>query len=184
MPVEVRGFKETLKALKNLQPDIEKNLNKEVRAFVVPVVRHAQGFVDRSAGGLTNWTVVGSAKKFASSEPAIRKGFPKFNASTVKRGIRFSTKPTSRNRNGFISIYRIVNSNPAGAIYETAGRKLSNNSNSARPNFSKQLGGMTGADKMRGRLIYKAWNEDKGRAQTNVAKAINTTLLKFARTVK
>ena len=184
MPVEVRGLKGALRALKNLEPDVEKNLNKEVRAFAAPVVRKAQGFVENSAGGLTNWTVAGSAKKFKESQPAVRKGFPKFNASTVRRGIRFSTRPTQRNSRGFVSIYRIVNSNAAGAIYETAGRKNANHGKSARPNFAAQMGGMAGRDMMRGRLIFKAWDEDKGRAANNVIKAVNLTLTKFGKTVK
>ena len=184
MPVEVRGLKGALKALKNLEPDVEKNLNKEVRAFAAPVVRKAQGFVENSAGGLTNWTVAGSAKKFKESQPAVRKGFPKFNASTVKRGIRFSTQPTRRNPRGFVSIYRIVNSDPAGAIYEWAGRTNANKGKSARPNFAASLAQMQGQGKLRGRVIYKAWDEDKGRAANNVIKAVNLTLTKFGKTVK
>jgi hypothetical protein len=183
MPVEVRGLKESLRALKNFQPDIEKNLNKEIRAFANPVIRNAQSFVDSSAGGLTNWTVGGSAKKFKESQPAERKGFPKFNASSVKRGIRLSTKPTQRNKNGFISVYRIVNSNAAGAIYETAGRKNANHGKSARPNFSNAIGEMAGREKMRGRLIFKSWEENKGHAQGNILKAIDKTLMQFHRTV-
>lgn len=184
MPVEVRGLKESLKALKNLQPDIEKNLNREVRAFAAPVTRKAQSFVEQSAGGLTNWTVAGSAKKFKASQPEERKGFPKFNASTVKRGIRLSTRPTQRNRQGFISIYRIVNSNAAGAIYETAGRKNANHGKSARPNFAAAMGGLAGKDMMRGRLIFKAWDEDKGRAQGNILRAVDKTLMQFQRTAR
>ena len=183
MPVEVRGLKEAKKALKSFNPDIEKNLNKEVRAFAAPVVRKAQGFVENSAGGLTNWTVAGSAKKFKESQPEKRKGFPKFNASTVRRGIRLSTKPTRRNNQGFVSIYRIVNSNAAGAIYETAGRKNANKGKSARPNFAKQMGSFGGRDMMRGRLIFKAWDEDKGVAQGRIVSAVDKTLRQFQSTM-
>ena len=184
MPIEVRGLKGALKALKNLEPDVEKNLNKEVRAFAAPVVTKSKGFVDSNAGGLTNWKVAGSAKKFKESQSIIRKGFPKFNASTVKAGIRFSTQPTKRNPRGFVSIYRIVNSNPAGAIYEWAGRTNANKGKSARPNFAAALSGMQGEGKLRGRVIFKAWDEDKGRAANNVIKAVNLTLMKFGKTVK
>lgn len=183
MPVEVRGLKEAKKALKALDPDLEKNLNKEVRAFAAPVVRKAQGFVDITAGGLTNWIVAGSAKKFKESEPEKRKEFPKFNASTVKRGIRLSTKPTRRNNQGFVSIYRIVNANAAGAIYETAGRKNLNKGKSARPNFADQMGSFGGRDMMRGRLIFKAWEQDKGQAQGKIISAVDKTLRQFQSTM-
>jgi len=184
MPVEVTGLKESLRALKKFEPDLEKNLNRQIRAFAAPVTRKAQGFVENNAGGLTNWVVGGSAKKFKESQLEKRKGFPKFNASTVKRGIRLSTIPTRRNRAGFISVYRIVNSNAAGAIYETAGRKGGGTGKSARPNFARQMGTLSGRDNMRGRVIFKAWEEDQGKAQGNILRAINFTLLNFKRGTK
>ena len=184
MPVEVRGFKEAKKAFKAFQPDLAGNLNKEVRSFAQPVVRQAQGFVESEAGGLKNWVVGGSAKSFAASKPKERKGFPKFNASTVKRGIRFSTAPTRKNPNGFISIYRIINSNPAGAIYEWAGRNPPSSKKSSRPNFARQLGSMAGTGQMRGRVIFKAWDEDKGKAQSRIISAVDKTLRSFQSTMK
>lgn len=179
MPVEVRGLKEAKKALKAFEPDLAKNLNKEVRAFAAPVVKHAQSFVEPSAGGLTNWTTKMAPKK--SDEP--RKGFPKFNLAIVKRGIKFSTAPTRKNSRGFVTLYRIINASAAGAIYETAGTKNYNSKPSARPNFSKQLGSTYGKDKIKGRLIYRAWDEDKGKAQGKIVSAVDKTLREFQSTM-
>jgi len=172
MPVEVRGLKEAKKALKAFEPDLAVNLNKEVRAFAAPVVKEAKAFVDATAGGLTNWQTKTMPKKGETA----RKGFPKFNASMVKRGIKFSSAPTRKNSSGFISLYRIINASAAGAIYETAGTKNLNSGKSARPNFSKQLGSTYGREKLRGRLIYRAWDEDKGKAQGRIVSAVDTTL--------
>jgi hypothetical protein len=199
MPVEVRGLKETLRALKNFEPDVEKNLNKELRAFAAPVVKKSKGFIV-APSGLSNWSVAGSAKSFKQSNPEVRKGFPKFNVSTARAGIRFSTKPTKRNSQGFISLYRIVNSTAAGAIYETAGRKNPGGqpwnpsssskkySHSKNPNagrhFINSLGALEGRGMMKGRSIFKAWEQDQGKAYGGIIKAVDSTLRSYERTAK
>ena len=179
MPVEVRGLKEARKALRSFAPDLEKNLNKQVHAFAAPVVNEAKGYVQASPGGLTNWIVGGSAAKFKKSTESKKGSFPKFNASEVKQGIRFSTAPTKRNSKGFISLYRILNSSRAGAIYERAGTVNKNHSKTARPNFNEQLGGYVGKPHMQGRLIFKAWAHDQGKTTGKVAKAVDDTLREF-----
>ena len=201
MGVEVTGLREVVKAFKTFQPDIQKNLNKEVRAFAAPVVNKAKGFLEASPSGLSNWAVQGSAKKFKESQPEQRKGFPKFNASLAKRGIYLRTKPTKPNRQGFVSIFSIVNTDPAGAIYETAGRKnpsgqpwagrkKSGNhkySHSLNPrageHFIKSLGSLEGSGMMRGRVIFKAWNENKGKAQGKILLAVDKTIKDFQKVV-
>ena len=37
MPVEIKGLAETLSAMRKFEPDLAKNLNKEVRSFLTPV---------------------------------------------------------------------------------------------------------------------------------------------------
>jgi hypothetical protein len=68
----------------------------------------------------------------------------------------------------------IVNKSAAGAIYETAGRK------NAGGNFSPRLNGdLKGRDKMQGRAIFRAWDEDQGKTQGAVIKAIESSATKF-----
>ena len=42
MPVEVKGLDEVLKAMRQFEPDLAKNLNKQVRAALAPVQKKAR----------------------------------------------------------------------------------------------------------------------------------------------
>jgi len=199
MPVEVKGLEQTLKAIRQFEPDMAKNLNKEIRAALTPVQKKAQGFVPDLVSGLSNWGFSSNSKKITSQSSAFAQQghFPKFNSSIVKRGIKIFLGKTRPNRNGFSTFYRISNVTAAGAIMETAGRKSGSfgqpwNPASASHNVShsrnpkagawfiahmpeKQLG----AGKMRGSLIYRAYDQDQGRALAQTMKALDTTILEF-----
>lgn len=209
MPVEVRGVKELKRALGSYEPDLKKNLNNEVRAFLTPVVKSAKAYVPNTRSGLSNWFIK-PQKKITKKTSAFRRGsFPFFNANQVKSGIKAQLSPTKPNRAGFITNYAIVNTSAAGAIYETAGRanpggrptsheitigkrhnggrKINvhstkdsqSNNPGAGLHFINSMAMMKGKDKMRGRLIYKAWAENEGRALKDVIRAVEKTAVQF-----
>jgi hypothetical protein len=70
----------------------------------------------------------------------------------------------------------IFNKSAAGAIYETAGRK-----SGMIGKFSPKLGGhMKGNNpKNRGRVIFRAVEEDQGKAKAYIIKAIETAAEKL-----
>jgi hypothetical protein len=118
--------------------------------------------------------------------------FPKYNPALISKGIGFSTGVTKKNKNGFNSMAKIYNRTAAGAIYEQAGVKNPQGqpwvgpngpagnrySHSRNPRAGEQFIGalppLSGSLKGRGRLIFKAWTADKGRAEGIVNKAIST----------
>ena len=199
MPVEVKGLDETLKALRQFEPDMAKNLNKEIRAAMTPVAKKAQSFVPSEIGGLSNWGFSSKGKKITARSSAFAQvgRFPKFNSSIVRRGIKITLGATRPNRNGFITFYRISNITAAGAIIETAGRKSGSRgqpwdptdsdhdvSHSRNPNagawfISHMPQHLVGQKNMRGRLIYKAFEEDQGKAKARVMKALDKTIEDF-----
>ena len=200
MPVEVKGLDETLKALREFEPDLAKNLTKEVRAALTPVQKKAQGYLPDTLSGLSNWAFSAKGRKITpqSSAFAQRGHFPKFNASIARRGIKVLLGRTKPNNNGFIAIYRISNTTTAGAIFETAGRVNPNGqpwdptssskrySHSKNPNAGKHFiesiaGDMEGKGKGRGRVLYKAWQQDEGKALAQTMKAIDETVAMFTR---
>ncbi len=200
MPVEVKGLDEVLKALRQFEPDLAKNLNKQVRAALTPVQKKAQEYVPDSLPGLSNWQFSSKGKKINKATSAFAQvgHFPKFNQSIVKRGIRVMIGKTRPNNKGFTSFYRISNTTAAGAIMETSGRanpsgqpwnpasgshKYSHSRNpEAGLHFINSMGGrMQGSGKMRGRLIYRAFNEDEGRAIATTMRAVNMTIAVFQR---
>jgi hypothetical protein len=97
-----------------------------------------------------------------------------YDPNLAKRGIRYKTSPSRTNRKGWRSLVSILNTSAAGAIYETAGRK------NPGGNFSPRLSGeLKGQDKLKGRGIFRAWNEDQGRTQGVIIKAIENSAAKF-----
>ena len=200
MPVEVKGLDEVLKALRQFEPDLAKNLNKQVRVALTPVQKKAQGYVPDSLPGLSNWTFSSKGKAITKNSSAFGQvgHFPKFNQSIVKRGIRIMIGRTRPNSKGFSTFYRISNLTAAGAIMETSGRAnpagqpwnpasgSRNYSHSRNPgaglHFINSMGGrMQGTGKMRGRLIYRAFNEDEGRAIASTMRAVDMTIAVFKR---
>ena len=169
MPVSVKGGIELRKALRNFAPELGKETQKEIASYLKPIVKEARGFIP-SQSPLSNWAREGGK-------------FPVFNASIVKRGIGYKTTPSKANRRGFRALAQIRNRSAAGAIYETAGRRSPGTKSSSRPNFAEAMGPLTGTSKDRGRLIFRAFENDKGNATKAVLKAIDNAGKTFNRMV-
>ena len=191
MQIELRGNADLRKALRRFAPDLEKSLKVEMKRGLAPVAKAAKGFVP-SQSPLSNW----AGRSFSEGT------FPIFNASTIKAKIGYTTATSKPNRQGFSTMARVFNDSRAGAIYESAGRngpqgqpwvgpkgpagkKFSHSRNpQAGEQFIAALPPLSGSLKGRGRLIFKAWSLDKGRAEGIVNKAITTAeqeLLKRSR---
>ena len=181
MRIEVEGVKETRKALKAFAPDLSKQLDIELRAALAPIAKKARGFVEADSP-MSGW----AGRSFSEGR------FPTYNARTISSGIGFSTKAGKTTRSGFTSNAKIFNKSVAGAIYETAGRKNPNGqqwvgaksggsskgvSRSVNPRAGEQfisnLPPLVNSTKGRGRLILRAWAQDKGKAYGAAIKAID-----------
>lgn len=175
MPVEVKGVIELRKSLRKFAPDLAKGLNKEMGAALKPIVRKSRSYLPTNEQVLSNW--VGSAGRSEGK-------FPQYDAPIAKRGVTYKTSPSKANRRGFKSISRIFNKTAAGAIWETAGR-VTPNSVFVRNLQAKSPSQLRGQDKMRGRGIFRAWEEDQGKAQDGVIRAIERAKALFeARGIK
>ena len=198
MPVRVTGLIALRKALNAYAPDLAKELTAEITQSLKVIQKSARGFVpDKSPGGLYNWNENRSGKKITAKTSMFRtfntegrvRMFPLYDAATVKRGIVYRTGYGKPNSRGFRSLFRVRNNSAAGAIYETAGRKNPNGdpkSKSNNPNAGArfvQQGALYGRKKagqdMRGRLIFRAWEQDQGKQLDSIMKAIETTRVKF-----
>jgi hypothetical protein len=187
MRIEINGVKETRKAIRTFAPDLNKELNKELRKALAPIAQKAKGYVEVTPP-MRGWT----ARSFSEGK------FPPYSAGTIKSGIGFSTKAGKTTRSGFTSNAQIFNKTMAGAIYETAGRanaegqpwvgakaggaskKVSRSVNPrAGAQFIANLPELTSSLMGRGRLIYRAWAEDQGKAYGAAMTAIDTADRKF-----
>jgi hypothetical protein len=168
MPVEVRGGLALRKALRNFTPDLAKQLPTEMALALKPVVKAARGYAPAQGQILSGW----------QPKESVTARFPTYNAALVKRGIGYKTTPSKPNRRGFRSLARLFNKTAAGAIYETAGRKTPDSTFVKNLN-NKYSSTMKGDGKMQGRVLYRAYEEDQGKARTGVLKAIEKTKLKL-----
>lgn len=185
--VEIRGNADLRKAMRRFTPDLEKALKKEIAAALRPVVKQAKGFVPSEAP-MRGW----AGRSFSEGT------FPTYNASTIKSGITYKTTPSKINSNGFSSMARIENRSRVGAIYESAGRanpngqpwvgsksgsrsnKVSKSNNpKAGQQFIQNLPPLVSSLKGRGRLIYRAWAGNQGKAEGATMKAIDKALTQF-----
>jgi hypothetical protein len=185
MQIEIRGNIDLRKALRSFAPDLEKQLRKDLAAAMKPVVAKARGFVPAEAP-MSGW----APRSFNEGR------FPTYNQSTIKSGITYSTGPSKVNPYGFSSMATITNKSAAGAIYETAGRngpqpwvgpkaggtskKVSRSVNpGAGAQFIENLPELTSSLKGRGRLIFKAWAQDQGKAEGAALTAIDKVVRAF-----
>jgi len=163
MPTEVKGADKLRKALKQYEPDLAKETTKELGNLLKPIAAKARGYMPAQSP-LSGW-----------ADRSFNEGrFPTYNASIAKKGITYRTSPSRPNNRGWRSLVSLLNKSAAGAIYETAGRK------NPGGNFSPRLGGdPKGQGKMQGRGIFRAWNEDQGKTQGAVIKALEGAAAKF-----
>jgi hypothetical protein len=181
MLIELRGNADLRKALRRFAPDLEKALKVEIKRGLSPVVKSAKGFVP-SQSPLSGW----GARSFNEGS------FPTYNANVIKSKIGFTTATSKPNARGFTAMASVFNNSRAGAIYEGAGRngkqgqpwvgpngqagsKYSHSRNpKAGQQFIAAMPELSGSLKGRGRLIFRAWADNKGVAEGIVNKAITT----------
>jgi len=199
MPISLNGVEPTLKAMRKFDGDLYKEMNKEIKAAMITIRDKARGDVPIPYPSyLYNWAKgnKSSAPKVFNTSGRVR-AFPLYDASEVKRGIVYRQGKSRVNRAGFAARYYVANNSAAGAIYETAGRKSgadgqnwvgpkgggrdvsrSNNPEAGRI-FIGSMGPLYGKGKDRGRLIFKAWEQDHGKAYIGVIKAIDKATTTF-----
>lgn len=186
MRVEIRGNADLRKAMRRFTPDLEKALRKEIGNALRPVVKDAKGFVP-AISPMSGW----AGRSFSEGK------FPTFNAGVIKAGIKYSATPSKINDQGFSSMASVQNNSRVGSIYEGAGRANPNGqpwvgpkgpasnrySHSRNPKAGQQfianLPPLVGSLKGQGRLIYRAWANNKGKAEGAVNKAIDTAITQF-----
>ena len=163
MPASVKGAVKLRKALRTFAPDLAKETQKEVAGALKPMTKTAKGYFPDDGQVLSGWLArEGSQAKF-----------PSYNARIVKAGVGYKTSPSKPNRRGFRSLARVFNKSAAGAIYETMGRKTPS-SRFVQNQSSKYGSFMKGDGKMEGRALFRAYEENNGKARDAVLNAIKS----------
>jgi hypothetical protein len=163
MPASVKGGVKLRKALRAFAPDLAKETQKEVAGALKPITKTAKGYLPDDGQVLSGWL----------AREGSQARFPSYNARIVKAGVGYKTSPSKPNRRGFRSLARVFNKSAAGAIYETMGRK-SPSSRFVQNQNSKYGSSMKGDGKMEGRALFRAYEENNGKARDAVLNAIKS----------
>jgi hypothetical protein len=182
MPVVIEGVVGLKKALRQLAPDIKKEMDKEIREALKPIIKDARSKVPGTApGGLINWNDPGYERK--PRVPGKKQAFPSYDQTIIRRGLTYSVANSRMKNSGFVSLFTLFNKSRTGSIIETAGRVGSPNPRAASNNpdaGARFIGAMNGVgglvdyagrgQKSKGRLLYAAYARNQG-------KALNATLI-------
>jgi hypothetical protein len=186
MPVVIEGVVGLRKALGKLAPDIKKQLDKEVREALKPIVADARAKVPGQApGGLYNYNYPGYDRK---SRTGRADAFPSYDARIIRKGLTYSVSPSRVKNSGFVSLFTLLNRSRSGGIIETAGRLNPNGdprSQSNNPNAGERFNrGLQGIGPLKdyagrgrkstGRLLYAAYAANQGKALNSVLQSIET----------
>lgn len=195
MPVVVEGIVGLRKALKNYAPDLQKQMDTEIRAAMKDVIKDARRRVPESTR-LYNWNDNGKTRQ---SRTGRATAFPAYNQSLIRRGLTYSIGKQRRNQVGFVSLFTLFNKSAIGAIVETAGRANPSGSSRSQSNnpqagqmfnttLSNQVGALKsykgGDRKTTGRLLYAAYADNQGRALDAIMAAINKANDAFTKRVQ
>jgi len=168
MPASVKGGVELRKALRKFTPDLAKATQTEIKTAITPISKSAKGYVPDRGEVLSGWL----PRQMSEGT------FPTFNPSLVKSGIGYKTSPSKPNRRGFRALAQVFNKSRAGSIYERMG-KLSPDSQFVLNQDGKLRAPLKGKGRMQGRVLYRAYDENNGKAREGVLKAISTASTKL-----
>jgi len=198
VPLNITGVEPTLKAMRKFDKDLTKQMNIEIKAAMITIRDKARNDVPMGFPTyLSGWEKRGKVQTQAvfNTSGRVRK-FPLFDTREVVDGIVYRQGKSIQNRQGYRAQYYVRNNSAAGAIYETAGRKnpggqpwvgpkgqgrdvsRSNNPDAGKL-FIGAMGSLYGKGFDRGRLIFKAWEQDQGKATLAVTTAIDKAVKIF-----
>ena len=186
VPLNITGVEPTLKAMRKFDKDLTKQMNIEIKAAMLTIRDKARGDVPQGFPTyLSGWEKRGKVQSqpVFNTSGRVRK-FPLFDTAEVKAGIVYRQGKSMQNRQGYRAQYYVRNNSAAGAIYETAGRVQSgqqgrSNNPQAGQLFIGAMGSLYGKNEQRGRLIFKAWEQDQGKATLAVTVAIDKAIKVF-----
>jgi hypothetical protein len=81
MPVVVTGVKQLQKAMKNVDPALNKQMKTNIRSAMIPIRNNARGYLTSNGEILSGWT------KGLSSESIKYRAFPPYEQSIAQKGI-------------------------------------------------------------------------------------------------
>ena len=125
--MKIQGLDQTLRRIKKLEPDYVKEMNRQIRKEAAPTIKSIKDYLRFIDSDITPFNSSGKPSGIGRGELiAGRGGATEWNKQLILRGIKFKIggpKRKAQMGNKSYSMFSIVQSNPAGAIYDNAGSK-------------------------------------------------------------
>lgn len=191
--IEMQGLTENIIALERFAPDLKRELNKEIRGILAPIVLEAKGYLPSNDQIHPSGWQKGGFKRFNGIGPLSQeqtRGFIAYDAERAKAGIKQTAATIKKDGSGFRNTYGVIQRDPGGAIFETAGRgsaasrSRSRTSRSRNPQASQHFIGVIqrehgalptarGEGKDKGRALIRAVDNNRYKALRAIQEAVN-----------
>lgn len=191
--IEMQGLTENIIALERFAPDLKRELNKEIRGILAPIVIEAKSYLPSNDQIHPSGWAKGGFKRFNGIGPLAQdqtRGFIAYDAERAKAGIKQTAATTKKDGSGFRNTYGVIQRDPGGAIFETAGRgsaasrSRSKTSRSRNPQASQHFIGVIqrehgalptarGEGKDKGRALIRAVDDSRYKALNAIREAVD-----------
>jgi hypothetical protein len=199
MATQIKGVKELRYALRNFEPDLAKELQDQMAAALKPIVTKARGFIpgDFTPSHWRGQTKTGKWPLYNATLMRRGIGYKTTPSKPNRRGFSYAASINNKTASGAI-FETAGRKNPEGMQKAPKGtpRTNKNFSHSNNPRAGSQFiralenaspiaqgNTRTGSGRrgryMKGRLIFRAWAEDQGKANAAVMKALQNAATKF-----
>ena len=184
MPVNVTGVKQLQKALRDVDPQLNKEMLKNIKVAMLIVRNKARGYIPQQSEVLSGWGKTPQEDNITINK---YKAFPSYNYAQARDGIIYSAGKNKRNMSGFSAAFYVANTTAPGMIFEWAGRKnrptgegsLNANAPAQFNSAAEMLTSMKGRGQFKGRAVYRAWDETKNQVIPAVVNAIESVAVQF-----
>ena len=156
LDASLKGYADLKKQMAKFAPDLKRAMDKEIRAYLKPVITDAKSMVPSLP--LSGWRQ-GSGRGKDNGNGKL----PNWDQGTVSKGIvvRQGQKKKRKPGEAVVSSWELRNSDGAGSAFEGMGRKGGGRTDSGR----RMIAAMTLYHGARPRLLWRAWGDAGGDAK-------------------
>lgn len=151
----IYGFRATKKLMRELEPELLKTMNDEIRRRLNPVRDRAKNLTPTSLP-LSRWKKPHNPYSRPSYSPYGRRwDYDRLRWDTTEARRQIVVRQRSRRTRGSVNrtLWQIQSNNPANAVFELMGRGKSN---------VNMIGNVGKKHPGTGRVLYRAWDQSGG----------------------
>lgn len=151
----IHGFRATKKLMRELEPELLKNMNDEIRRRLNPIRDRAKMLTPVSRP-LSRWKTPHQPGSRPSYSPYGRRwDYGRLQWDTTQARQQIVVRQRSRRTRGSVNrtLWQLQSNNPANAVFELMGRGKSN---------VNMVGNVSRKHPGTGRVLYRAWDQGNG----------------------